>query len=900
MKSILLRLLPHGVAVIIFVIISVSFFSLVGDEYALKQSDIQHVMGMGKEINDYRMIHNGEEALWSDNMFGGMPAYQTGVRYKSNLLRPLDTIMKLGLNGPIGTLFMCMLGFYIFCLCVRVNPWLSIAAAISFGLSTINILYLGAGHTSKVNAIAYMAPALGGLLLAYRGKWILGSAVFALFMGLHFAANHLQMTYYLMFLLGTVVISEVVRLLINKEISYALKTSALLIIGGILALMPNAGSLLTTYEYSKLTTRGKSELTITKEGSEKGAADSKGLKPEYILEYNMAAGEPWAMVIPNAKGGSSMVALADNKEAMQVADRQAREQLKGFPQYWGEQGASAGAFYFGAAMMFLFLLALIFVKDTLKWPFLILSLLAIFLAMKNMHGLNDFFIHHFPMYNKFRDSKMMLVLIQIMAPALAIIFIDQLIKTEITPKLKKSLWIGAGALFVIFVFVMASPNVTGPFISTAEVEYLDGAREQYKGQSQYITMIDSIEDSLVEVRHFIFQQDAQRSLLWIVVAIGLIVAASLKKLNIYVAAGILTVVVAIDMWGISSRYMNEDKAKNPQTGKNEYRHYAKIEDMAIPYSPDNCDLFILEKEKGNVEDFDGKALQLLNEMKSNKPYSLIKNQEKLNYAAEFGALNLNTDYRVLLANPAVFSEASMPYYHKSIGGYHAAKLKIYQEMIDFHLQDELAALGAALQSRSNDTVASALQHLPVLNMLNTRYIKYNGEAPPLDNSKNAFGNAWFVSDIDFVPTADEEILSVGKTDLRKSAIVRETFKDVARPASGLDSSASIVLTEYATKYLSFKSKSNVEAPAIFSEIYYPEGWICRIDGNEVPVFKANYILRGVQIPAGEHTVEWSFEPASYKRGNTINWIGSFSLLFFVVGIFGWNIKTGMADNKKAA
>ena len=897
MKSIFLRLLPHGVAIVLFIVISVLFFSMVGDQYALKQSDIQHVMGMGKEINDYRLIHH-EEALWSNNMFGGMPAYQTGVRYPSNVLRTLDPILKLGLSGPIGTLFMCMLGFYIFCLCVRINPWLAIAGSIGFGLSTINILYLGAGHTSKVNAIAYMAPALGGLLLTYRGKWLLGSAVFALFAGLHFASNHLQMTYYLLFLLVAVGFTEVIRLLVKKEIGYALKSTGMLLLAGILAILPNIGSLWTTYEYSQLTTRGKSELTLTHDGQEKEAADSQGLKSDYILEYNMAAGEPWSMIIPNAKGGSSMVALTENREAMQQANKQVREQLAGFPQYWGEQGASAGAFYFGAAIMFLFVLALIFSKDILKWPFLLLSILAIFLSMKQMHGLNDFFIHHFPMYNKFRDTKMILVLIQLMAPALAMIFIQELLVKEFTPTFKKQLWIGTGSLIVILLLLIAQPTITGPMITSAETEYLDGAREQYKSQPQALTMIDEIEDSLLAVRTFIFRQDAQRSLLWVIVAAGLILALSLKKINGWIVAGVLTAVITLDMWSVSSRYMNEDKAKNPQTGKLEYRHYAKVEDMLIPYTPDAADQYILEKEKAHVADYDQRYEELLNAYQNTKPYSSIKNKEKLASAASFGALDLATDYRVLLATPGVFSEASVPYFHKSIGGYHAAKLKTYQEIIDFYLRPELDQLTQAFQSRSSSKVDSVLSTLSVMNMLNTRYIKYSSEAPPLDNSANAFGNAWFVKNIEFVPTADGEMSQLGKIDLKATAVVRNTFQPIAPQPASVDSAAHIELTEYATKYLKYTSKNSNPSIAIFSEIYYPEGWICRVDGNEVPVFRANYILRGISLPAGEHTIEWSFEPSSYSQGKQINLMGSASLLLFVLGIMGWNLRNELTSKKK--
>jgi hypothetical protein len=896
MKAIFLRALPHVVAVVVFAIIANTFFSLIGDEYALKQPDIEHVMGMAKETADYRLIHK-EEALWSNNMFGGMPAYQTNVVYPSNFLRTIDKVVKVGISGMNGILFMCMLGFYVFTLCVRVRPWLGIAAAIAFGLSTINILYIGAGHTSKVNAIAYMAPALGGLLLAYRGRWILGSAVFALFTGLHFAANHLQMTYYLVFLLGAVALTEVIRLIVQKQTSYALKTSGLLIVATMLALAPNTGSLMTTYEYSKLTTRGQSELTMTHEGAEKDAADSKGLKSDYILEYNMAAGEQWSMIIPNAKGGSSMVRLSDNKEAMQQVNRQVRENMQSFPQYWGAQGASAGAFYFGAAMMFLFVVALFFSKDVLKWPFLLLSILAIALSMKSMHGLNDFFINHFPMYNKFRDSKMMLVLIQVMAPALGILFLDQILRKEWNAANRKPYLIGVGALFVVYLIVAFNPTITGSLISPMETEYLAGLQEQYKAQPEALQMIQSMEDALIDARTYIFTQDAQRSLLWIAIAVGLLIAIAYKKANVYIVASVLALVMAVDLWGVSSRYVNEDKWKSPATGKQEYRYYTKLEDMLIPYTPDVCDNTILDIEKGKIENFEAKSRELFKAFETTKPYSKIKNKQKIQYAADFGALNLNSDYRVLLASPGVFSEANVPYFHKSIGGYHAAKLKIYQEVIDFYLRDEIATLTTALQSRSMPTVDSAMKELQLVNMLNTRYIKYAGEAPPLDNSANAFGNAWFVNNIDYVPTADAEMAALGKTDLRSTAVVRENFKDIAKAPSAVDSTATITLTEYATKRLTFTSKSNVAAPVVFSEIYYPEGWICRVDGQEVPVFRANYILRGIEVPAGEHTIEWSFEPASYKKGVTVNYIGSISLLIFVLGAFALNIKSVMTSKE---
>ena len=894
MRSFLLKALPHAVAVILFLVIASNFFSLLSDDYELKQSDIQHVMGMSKELMDYRMV-NHEEALWSDNMFGGMPGYQTNILYPSNLLKPLDQILKLGTSAPVGTLFMCMLGFYIFMLCMRVNPWLGIVGAISFGLSTINILYLGGGHTSKVNAISYMAPALGGLVLAYRGRWLLGSGVFALFFGLHLASNHLQMTYYFAFLMGAVAITEVVRLLYKKEINVALKTSAAILVAAVLGVLPNVGNLFTTYEYGEYTTRGKTELTLPVPGKEIQETPGSGLRDSYILEYNMAAGEPWSMVIPNAKGGSSQTALGKNKEAIQKAPKQIREQLNSFAQYWGEQGSSAGAFYFGAAMMFLFVMALIFSKDVLRWPFLLLTVLAIFLSMRDMHALNNFFIHHFPMYNKFRDSKMMLVLIQFMAPALGMIFLDQLLKSGVAPAARKYLWIGSGALVALMLLLMVAPQMTGPFISTNEVDYLDSVRDQYKGDAKTMLLISDLEDAVVNVRHYIFEKDAQRSLLIMLVAVALVVVASFGKLKWYIAAGILALVVTGDMWSVSSRYLNEDKRTNPQTEKMEYISYSKKDEKVIPYEPDNCDSFILEKEKKSVVGFDEKVAELKDGMSKEELFRRVKSKERLDYYAEYGVLQLNTDYRVLLTSGSVFSEASMPFFHKSLGGYHGAKLKRYQEMIDFYLLGEIASINEALQTRSITAVDSALKTCTALNMLNTRYIKYSGQGPPIQNDSNALGNAWFVSDLRFVPSADEEMKSISGLAARNSAVVHDEFKNVAHSASGIDSSATVSLTEYATKRLTYKSKSAVEAPVIFSEVYYPAGWICRIDGNEVPIFRANYILRGAMVPAGEHTIEMSFEPRSYSLGNSINWIGSFALLILVLLIFGWYLRQEIAS-----
>ena len=893
MKNRLLKLLPHGVAIILFIVISTAFFSLVGNDYTIRQSDIQHVMGMSKEIQDYRLMNNDEEPLWSNNMFGGMPAYQTTVLYKSNLLRPLDALLKFYLAGPIGTLFMCMLGFYILMLCLRVNPWLGIVGAISFGLSTINILYLGAGHTSKINAIGYMAPALGGLLIAYRGRMLLGGGLFALALGLHLASNHFQMTFYLAWLLGAVALTEFIYLITHRQIKTAIQSSLILVAAAILGVLPNAGNLLTTYEYSKLTTRGQSELTIVPDGFDKDRAQQQdGLSDSYILDYNMAPGEPWSLVIANAKGGSSMVSLGEDKEALRLADKQVREQLMSFPQYWGAQGASAGAFYFGAGMMFLFVLALIFGKDRLRWPFAILSILALALCMQNMHVINHFFINSFPMYNKFRDSKMILVLIQIMAPTLGILFLNKILESGVSNSARKFILIGAGAVIAVITILTINPKITGPLISEKETEYMDNLREQYADDKQTVLLIGDMEDSIQIVRTFIFREDAKRSLFIIVIVAGVLAAAVFKKAKWYVVAPVLALLVTVDMWTISARYMNEDKGAAQQGQKPDYLHYAKIDDMVIPYVADKCDISILNAEKSSVPDFDSEADRLESALKSRKPWSQVKNKERLRSAAEFGVLGLNTNYRVLLANGGVFSDAQTAYFHKSLGGYHAAKLKRYQEIIDFYLTPEINAIGEALQTGSVVVVDSTLRSSVVLNMLNTRYIKYSPNAAPIDNAKNALGNAWFVSEIKNVSTADQEMLSIKDINPATTVIIDDEFANIVKAPASTDSMASIAMTNYETKKFIYHSESSVEAPAIFSEIYYPKGWICRIDGNEVPTFRANYILRGVMIPAGSHEIEWSFEPSTYSKTNAINWIGSSLLLLFVLGTFLWSLLKG--------
>jgi hypothetical protein len=881
LKSIALKLIPHFAAILVFVVVANVFFSMIGNGYTIKQHDIQNVMGMAKEIQDYRLMNDGQEPLWAGNMFAGMPAYQTTVIYATNILRTIDKVAKFGMAPAIGTLYMCMLGFYIFALCLRINPWLGIAGGVAFGLATINILYLGGGHTSKINAISYMAPTIGSLVLAFRGRWLFGSALFALFFGLGLTSNHFQMTYYLAFLVALVALGEIIHLIIKKQFIYALKASGMLAIAAIIGLLPNVGNLLTTYEYSKFTTRGSSELTIKADANNTMAPDQDGLSDEYILNYNMSAGEPWSMIIPNAKGGSSQVSIDKNKDAYGQADKTVKEQLKNFPIYWGGQGSSAGAFYFGAAVVFLFFMAIVFAKDNLRWAFLAMTLLSIALCMRDMHTLNDLFINHFPMYNKFRDSKMILVLIQFMAPALALIWIQELIDQPQNFS-KKPLFIGLGIGLILLIGVTAKPTITGELISQNEKEYFEELTLQYKGETQTLSMIDDIEENLIKVRTFVFRQDAQRSILIVLVAITTVVLLAMGKLKKYPAIALLGVLFIADIWMVSARYMNEEKELVAEN-KREFKHYAPVDEMVFPFQPDATDLAILEAEKGQIKDYDAQVNELKNALSSKAPYNEVKNKELIQMSAQFGVLQLNTNYRVLFATPGTMSESRTAYFHKSLGGYHAAKLKSYQELYDFYINKEIMQIQESLKTQNMVVIDSTIEQCQIIHLLNTKYIKINGNGRPIPNTERSFGNAWFVSNISAYETADEAMTALGNTDLKSTAVVlNRDAKDLPLQVA-IDSTYQIKMIEYATNKITYQSENAQDAVAIFSEIYYPEGWICRVDGIDQPYFKCDHALRAAKIPAGKHEIIWSFEPKSFNESTAVNTTGSILLILLLIG-----------------
>lgn len=900
------KLIPHIVAIATFLILSCVYFSPVFSDYSLNQGDINQFRGMEKEISDFRMMNNDEEPLWTNSMFGGMPAYQISAVYPNNLVSYINIIFKLGLPAPVGLLFAAMLGFYIFALCLKVNPWIGVLGAIAFGFSTINILYIGAGHVTKVNAIVYMAPTLGGLILAFRGKWLLGSAIFALFFALNISSNHLQMTYYLAFLVVVVAVGEGIYLLIKKEWKFLLKVTGALAIGSLFAILPASGSLMATSEYGEFTTRGKTDLTLKAPGDDKAKTISSGLATDYILEYNYGNRELLSILSPSAKGEKGGY-IGTEEEVMENVDPQFAQQVGQMNHYWGGQRMSGGAFYFGVIMLVFAIFGLIFLKDRLKWPILVLGILVLLLASNDPDGINNFFINKFPLYNKFRDSKMILVLLQVMIPVLAILFLDKLLKKEGLLGNKKMYLITAGALSFIVILFYAAPSLSGDFITKDEVKMFADASAG--DDPQQINFVNGIKNSLYEARVDIYQKDFGRTVLFVILGCGLILISAYTKLSALIWTGIAIVFVTGDNMSVAKRYLNTEGVGETNMS------WIDSSNGSIPFLPENADSQILEVEKGSVASFDSKVSEMKSHMVDHRYFQNL-NSSLITSIAEFGVLNLNSDYRVLsMSNP--FNETSTSFFHKSLGGYHGAKLKNYQELITFALSEEMQKIGQEISNAKNaklqqyamelqlpqesaqavfDTISVKTLNLtstPVINMLNTRYIILDKNAGAIKNA-NANGNAWFVENVKKVNSADDEVRGLANFNSKNTAIVNVSktgFSDFNFKEHYSKKETDVVtMTKYGTNVLEYKSKASTELPAIFSEIYYPKGWNCYVDGNEVKTFKANYVLRGAVIPAGNHTIVWKFEPKSVELGGKLALFGSLVLIISCLLVFGLSFK----------
>jgi hypothetical protein len=857
--------LPYLIAIIIFFVLASVYFAPHYSGYGLRQYDIQHAIGMSKEASDYKNIDNAEP-LWTNSCFGGMPAYQVLMTNNSNLIPKLEGWIFLKfLGAAIGFLLIAMISFYILLLCFEVDPWTSIIGAIAFGFSTVNFLYLGSGHITKVHAIALLPGIIGSMIYGYRKNVRVGSVLLCLFVCLHISANHIQQTYNFLFLAAAIIIVELYISFKERILPAFLKKSLILLAAAIIGLLPAMSGLLLTYEHGKYTTRGKSELTISADNN-KESTSSEGLESWYIKQYSLGYGEVWSIAVPNIKGGASGY-LSNNQDKIKNVSPEYKEFVSNQNSYWGEQFGSGGPFYFGATIFLLFILGMVFIKDRIKWAFLAASILAVILSWK-YSSILDFFIEHFPLFNKFRDTKMMLILVQISLPFIGVLFLKELFLQKIDKKKLNYTLLATIGIFILF-YIM--PSVWFNFFSYDENQDFNKQLSAYSTNINAIQQIEQAKSEIQNVRIAIFQSDVLRSIFFMFLIGVLVLLYNRDKISkkwLLISVGLL---VLIDLWNVDKRILNNNKVSGV------YKNWVKNDEGRNPYRATVADMQILSRELKNDSMLAFKINQELNNFESTS--TEVEKEQKA-----FSLLNRNTDYRVLLL-PDPFSDASISYFHKSIGGYHGAKLKIFQELIEFRLIKELQSLINAINSKNNTLLYNALRQTPSLNMLNTRYIVTNPDAAPIINPF-ANGSVWFVKNIQFVENLDNEILSLDSINPTNTAVIENKYSSQIQNNFKYDSASSITLKTYKPNHLTYQTNAINPQIAVFSEIYYKDGWNVYIDGIKDSYFRANYVLRGMYVPSGNHTIEFKFEPTIYNLSKNISFAGSALIVLFVLGMLG--------------
>ncbi|MEY8591623.1 YfhO family protein [Butyricimonas hominis] len=800
---------PYLVAFILFIVIAYAYFPALFEGKIVMQSDISSWRGAANEIIQFRE-QTGEEPLWTNSMFSGMPTTMISTEYKGNYLKNVYDGLFVG-PRPASYLILGLVSFYLLLLAFGVNPWLSIVGALAFGFCSYNFQILQVGHNAKMVAISLMPMVLASVVFAFRKNRWLGAVFFGITLAFQIMANHPQITYYLAFIVLFYGIAQLYKAVKAKALPAFFKTVTLLVVAVLFAAATNINHLWPTWEYSKYTMRGGSELTLNQNSQTKG-----GLDKEYATAWSYGIDETLNLMIPNFKGGASGGALDKNSETYKFLNSQgasnADQIIQQLPLYWGEQAFTAGPMYMGAIAIFLFVLGLVLIKGPMKWWIVGISLLALFLGWgRNFMFLSSFFYDYIPLYNKFRVPSMILIVLQLTIPLLGIYTLNKILNGEYEKKtLLKGLKIAVGVTGGICALFALLPDLAGSFVSPADSQYPDWLR-QYLPQD----------------RESLLRSDAFRSLVFILLA-GVVIwtwmIQKIKSTHVVIAMGLL---ILADMWTVDKRYLNND-------------HFVKQREFNNQYQPRPVDQAILADKDPN--------------------------------------------YRVLDISVNTFNDSHTSYHHKTIGGYSAAKLQRYQDIIDYFIYPEMQSIGKTLESSPTlSAMEESLSKQTVLNMLNTKYVIVHANSAPVNN-KYAYGNAWFVKDYELVNTPDEELLGLKQIDPRESAVISKEFESVIQDKGfNFDENATIQLTSYAPNKLEYKTSAANEQLAVFSEIYYPKGWNVYIDGNKTDLLRADYILRAVIVPAGEHTVTFEYKPESYYMGARISAISSSLLLLALLG-----------------
>ena len=803
-------------AVVLFALISFAYFVPASlDGRILFQHDASAGRGMGHEQQTY-FERTGERTRWTNSVFGGMPTYQTAPSYKStDALSKVMDAYHLWLPENVWYVFAYLLGFYILLRAFDFRQELAVLGSIIWAFSSYFFIIIAAGHIWKVMALAYLPPMIAGLVLAYRGKYLWGFILTALFTAFEVKANHVQMTYYYLFVVLFMVIAYLVQAIKSKQLLHFGKATAVCAAAACLGICMNLSNLYHTWEYSKESMRGKSELVKANTANQ----TNSGLERDYITQWSYGIGETWTLLIPNAKGGAS-VPLSQNETAMKKADPNFIQIYQQIGQYWGEQPGTSGPVYVGAFVLMLFILALFIVKGPMKWALLAATVLSILLSWgKNFMPLTNFFIDYMPMYAKFRTVASILVIAEFTIPLLAMLGLKKILDTpSVLNKQIKYVYISFGLTAGFCLLFALMPSVFfSNFVSAQELEAMKSIPAEYQGP---------LLANLREMRQAIFTDDCWRSFFIIVIGTFLLLLYRANKLKKSAFVGLVIVLCLVDMWQVNKRYLNDS-------------------------------MFVEKSVRDN-------------------PIEMTPTDQQILQTKEL-------DYRVLNLATSTFNENETSYFHKSIGGYHPAKLRRYQEMIETYIAPEMEKLMKSIFEAQGDmTKLNGDSISPVLNMLNTKFFimpLQGGQTVPLKNPY-AFGNAWFVDKVTYVNNANEELEMVGKLNLRAEAVADKKFRDVLGSSCEQDHHAQVTMKTYEPNQLTYEVESAKGGVLVFSENYYPE-WTATVDGKEVPVGRVNYILRAIQVKPGKHQVVLSFFPKSVDRTETVAYI-AFALLVICI------------------
>lgn len=796
------KFLPHLAAIAIFIVAALSYFYPVLQGEKMSQSDITQHIGMAKEVNDFRKA-TGEEPYWAESAFSGMPTYQIGTYFPNDFVTQLDNLIRF-LPRPADYLFLYFLGFYVLMLAMKIEWKLAILGSLAFGFSTYLIIIFGAGHNAKAHAIAYMPMMLAGVLWVFQKRYLLGFTVTGLATALEIKANHPQMTYYLLFAILILGIVELIDAIKKDKLPQFKNQSAIIIAAMILAVGVNATRLMATKEYADYSTRGKSELTINPDGSEKEA--STGLSRDYITQYSYGKAETFNLLVPRYMGGGTVEKLSTNSNTHEFVKSVAGvKQADGFVEqvymYWGDQPIVEAPAYIGVVIFFFFFLGMFLVRGKLKYWLVATVTFSIVMSWGKNFFLTDIFIDYVPLYNKFRAVSSFQVIAELCVPLLGILAIKEFFSSHVSVEikknaLKKALYVTGGLILVGLAYAL----ITSTF---------DGTRDSNYGQNE--ELLDAIKADRVSLLY----SDSFRSLILIGLSFGVLWFFIKEKLNQTRAIIAFSVLILFDLLSVNLRYVNSDDFKSAR----------KIEKPFIA-SPADTEI---QKDKSH--------------------------------------------YRVANFTTDPFQDGRTSYFHKSIGGYHAAKMGRYDDLIGYQI---------------------AKNNIEVFNMLNVKYILVPGEGgqEQVQVNPEANGNVWFVEEVQVVTSANEEIQALDSLKTKQVAVIRDTNPSgiIETRRFNIDSTATIKLTEYSLTQLKYESNTTNNQFAVFSEIYYGDGWNVYIDGELKPHSQVNYVLRGMEIPAGSHTIEFKFEPSVISTGTTISLVSYGLLLIIPIGWFYYEKK----------